>query len=171
MKTGFGLLALLVMTAAISGCGEDAEKEAFRQELIEKALNDEVRKAGDAFMADNAKAEGVVTTPSGLQYKVLASGDGDSPAVSDQVTVHYEGMRTDGHVFDSSYKRGKPTTFPLNRVIKGWTEGVSMMKRGDVWMLYIPPELAYGATSPSEDIPANSTLIFKVELIDFTAAE
>lgn len=165
------LLSVLLISGLISGCGNDAEEEKFRQSLVQKALYDDVRKEGDAFLAQNVNEEGIKTTASGLQYKVLVSGEGDSPSVTDQVTVHYEGMRVDGHIFDSSYKRGKPSTFPLNRVIKGWTEGVSMMKKGDVWMLYIKPELAYGATSPSADIPANSTLIFKVELIDFHSVE
>lgn len=165
------LLSVLLISGLISGCGNDAEEEKFRQSLVQKALYDDVRKEGDAFLAQNVNEGGIKTTASGLQYKVLASGEGESPSVTDQVTVHYEGMRVDGHIFDSSYKRGKPSTFPLNRVIKGWTEGVSMMKKGDVWMLYIKPELAYGATSPSADIPANSTLIFKVELIDFHSVE
>lgn len=171
MKVSAYLVMLFVSTGLLSGCGENADEQKFKQQLIDKALNDDVRKEGDAFLAKNATEEGVITTKSGLQYKVLVSGEGPKPSVSDMVTVHYEGMRVDGYVFDSSYKRGKPTSFPLNRVIKGWTEGVSMMSRGDVWMLYLPPELAYGALSPSSDIPANSTLIFKVELIDFKAAE
>lgn len=165
------LLMLLSISMVISGCGDNPEEEKFRQELIEKALNDEVRKIGDAFLADNAKEPGVKVTASGLQYKVLVEGEGESPSHTDHVTVHYEGLRVDNYVFDSSYKRGEPTRFPLNRVIKGWTEGVGLMNKGAVWMLYIPPELAYGALSPSEDIPANSTLIFKVELIDFVTAE
>lgn len=171
MRIKAGLCVLLVVAGGLSGCGEDPQEAKFRQELIDKALNDDTRKLGDAFLQDNAKSEGVKRTPSGLQYKILQEGDGESPEASDTVKVHYEGMRVDGHIFDSSYKRGKPAEFPLNRVIKGWTEGLSMMKKGGVRMLYIPPELAYGALSPSEDIPANSTLIFKVELIDIKEAE
>lgn len=169
MKVVNKLILALAAVATLAGCGDNSEEEKFRQELINKALHDEVRKAGDAFLADNAKAQGVKTTASGLQYKVLVAAPegGAHPAVIDEVVVHYEGMRIDGHIFDSSYQRGKPATFPLNRVIRGWTEGLSMMRKGDVWMLYIPPKLAYGATSPSTEIPANSTLIFKVELIDF----
>lgn len=171
MKAAKCLLAIITTTLVLTGCGDNAEEEKFRKELVEKALNDDVRKAGDQFLQENLKEEGVKVTPSGLQYKVLVAGQGDRPTVQDMVTVHYEGMRVDGHVFDSSYQRGNPATFPLNRVIRGWTEGVAMMQKGAVWMLYIPPELAYGAVSPSEDIPANSTLIFKVELIDFNAAK
>ncbi|EAR60917.1 FKBP-type peptidyl-prolyl cis-trans isomerase [Neptuniibacter caesariensis] len=171
MRSKIRLFVLLAGLGVLSGCGESPEEAKFRQELVEKALNDDTRKEGDAFIRENSSAEGVVTTKSGLQYKVIHEGEGRSPTSKDTVTVHYEGMRIDGHIFDSSYKRGKPTTFPLNRVIKGWTEGLSLMKKGGVRMLYIPPELAYGALSPSEDIPANSTLIFKVELIDFHASE
>ncbi len=171
MKSKAGLFLLLVAVGLNVGCSEDPQEAEFRQTLVDKALNDKTRKLGDAFMRENAQAEGVMQTASGLQYKVLQVGEGVSPGKNDRVTVHYEGMRVDGHVFDSSYKRGKPAEFPLNRVIKGWTEGLSMMKKGGIRMLYIPPELAYGALSPSEDIPANSTLIFKVELIDIKAAE
>ncbi|MGH1461423.1 MAG: FKBP-type peptidyl-prolyl cis-trans isomerase [Neptuniibacter sp.] len=171
MKLGLYLVCLPVVVALLSGCGETPEEEKFRKELVEKALNDDVRKIGDAFLLKNAKEPGIKTTPSGLQYKVLIDGEGSSPSANDQVTVHYEGLRIDGHIFDSSYQRGEPTTFPLNRVIKGWTEGLGMMSKGAVWMLYIPADLAYGAVSPSEDIPANSTLIFKVELIDFVAVK
>lgn len=171
MKSLVILCSVLITSLMITGCGDNAEEEKFRKELMDKALNDDVRKIGQAFLIKNAEESDVHQTPSGLQYKVLVEGEGGSPTAADQVTVHYEGMRVDGHIFDSSYKRGSPAVFPLNRVIKGWTQGVSMMKKGAVWMLYIPSELAYGAISPSEDIPANSTLIFKIELIDFKAAE
>lgn len=171
MKFAHSLALLALTTGLLAGCGEDPEKERFRQELINKALNDETRKAGDAFLTENAKKDGVKTTQSGLQYRILQTGEGASPNSTDMVTVHYEGKRVDGVVFDSSYQREKPATFALNRVIRGWAEGVGMMNPGAVWEFYIPPELAYGAVSPSEQIPANSTLIFKVELIDFTAVE
>lgn len=171
MKRIFSLSVLVVISTLLAGCGDDAAEKEFRKQLIEKALNDDVRKEGEAFLAKNALEEGVEVTASGLQYKIINEGQGDRPSVTDIVTVNYEGARVDGYVFDSSYKRGKPTEFPLNRVIKGWTQGLSLMNKGSSWMLYIPPELAYGAVSPSQDIPANSTLIFKVELIDFKAAE
>jgi FKBP-type peptidyl-prolyl cis-trans isomerase FkpA/FKBP-type peptidyl-prolyl cis-trans isomerase FklB len=169
MKRALGLSGLILMSVVLSGCGDDAAEEKFRSELIEKALNDDVKKAGEAFLKENTLLEGVVTTTSGLQYKVLKAGEGGKPTLTDIVTVHYEGTTIDGQVFDSSYQRGKPTNFPLNRVIKGWTEGLSLMSKGSEWMLYIPSELAYGATSPSPMIPANSALVFKVELIDFNA--
>ncbi|WP_415903232.1 FKBP-type peptidyl-prolyl cis-trans isomerase [Neptuniibacter sp. QD29_5] len=166
-----GITALAIALGMVSGCGEDPEEKKFRQALVEKALNDDVRKEGVAFLESNAKEQDVKVTASGLQYKVIKAGEGVSPNITDTVTVHYEGKRVDGHVFDSSYKRGEPSSFPLNRVIRGWTEGLALMNKGAVWMFYIKPELAYGATSPSVDIPANSTLIFKVELIDFKASE
>jgi len=168
----FRLAVYLVLGFVLLGCGESPEEVAFRKELVEKALNDDTRKMGDAFMKDNAAADGVVALPSGLQYKVLESGDGERPkTIKDIVSVHYQGQRVDGVEFDSSYGRGKPVEFPLDRVIRGWTEAVMKMRVGDVWMLYIPPELAYGATSPAPLIPANSTLIFKVELLSVKHAE
>lgn len=171
MKFVVRFASLVMVSALLFGCGEDAEEKQFRQTLIDKALNDDVSKEGTAFLQANGLQDGVVTTQSGLQYKVIVEGKGPSPSVTDIVTVHYEGTRVDGHIFDSSYQRGEPSDFPLNRVIRGWTEGVRMMKKGSQWILFVPPKLAYGATSPSDDIPANSTLIFKIELIDFKAAE
>lgn len=158
---------LILIAGLLSGCGETEEQKRFRQELVEKALHDDVRKLGDAFLAGNAKRPGVKITPSGLQYEILHSGSGASPSIKDKVTVKYEGQRVDGYVFDSTYKREKPAVFPVRKVIKGWREGLKMMHKGDVWMLYIPSELAYAAKSPDVDIPANSTLIFKIELLDF----
>ena len=122
------------------------------------------KKEGDAFLAANAKKPGVVTLPSGLQYRVIKDGSGTSPKVSDVATVHYEGKLVNGTVFDSSYKRGEPAQFQPRNVIKGWTEALQLMKTGSEWELFIPPDLAYGPQGrPS--IPPNSTLIFKVELI------
>ncbi|WP_027859625.1 FKBP-type peptidyl-prolyl cis-trans isomerase [Marinobacterium jannaschii] len=165
------LIVVLATTLVLAGCGKSEEEERFRKELIEKALNDDTRKAGDAYLAENAKRESVVVLPSGLQYEVLREGQGESPKVTDNVVVHYEGTRVDGVVFDSSWQRGKPAEFPLNRVIRGWTEGLSLMKEGGVRMFYIPADLAYGATSPSELIPANSALVFKVELLEVKKEE
>lgn len=119
----------------------------------------------DPFLAENAKREGVVTTATGLQYEVLASGDGATPGPTDTVTTHYHGTFTDGRVFDSSVERGVPASFPVNRVIKGWTEALQLMKVGDKWKLYCPPDLAYGEAGRS-GIPPNSTLVFEVELLD-----
>lgn len=120
---------------------------------------------GEVFLANNAKRDGVKTTASGLQYEVLNSGDGDKhPTASDSVNVHYHGTLTDGTVFDSSVERGEPISFPLNRVIKGWTEGVQLMKKGDKFRFYIPADLGYGNRSAGK-IPPGSVLIFDVELL------
>ena len=121
--------------------------------------------AGTAYLADNAQREGVTTTASGLQYKVIKPGTGRSPTVSDSVTVHYRGTLVDGKQFDSSYDRGEPATFPVNGVIAGWTEALQLMKEGDKWKLTIPPQLAYGERGAGKLIPPNSTLVFEVELI------
>jgi FKBP-type peptidyl-prolyl cis-trans isomerase len=106
-----------------------------------------------------------VSLPSGLQYEVLAPGSGRTPGPTDSVTVHYRGTLTDGTEFDSSYGRGEPATFPVNRVIRGWTEALQLMKEGDKWRLTIPAQLAYGERGVPGRIPANSTLVFEVELI------
>lgn len=120
---------------------------------------------GPAFLKANAAKPGVVTLDSGLQYKVLNEGDGNTPTATDTVSVHYRGTLIDGTEFDSSYKRGKPTSFPVNRVIAGWTEALQLMQEGDKWELVIPPELAYGSRSPGAGIPANAVLVFEVELL------
>lgn len=161
----------LAATLLLAGCGEDPEQERLRQERLERALNDDTRKMGDAFMAENARREGVDVLPGGLQIEHLVKGEGARPRAEDVVVVHYEGRRVDGHVFDSSYERGSPARFPLRQVIRGWRQGLMQMQVGGTAMLYLPPELAYGATSPAPDIPANSTLIFKVELLDVAAAK
>lgn len=120
---------------------------------------------GQAFLAENAQKEGVFVTESGLQYEIIEEGTGDKPLASDTVTVHYRGTLLDGTEFDSSYSRGEPTSFPLTRVIPGWTEGVQLMKEGAKYRFYIPSELAYGARAMGAISP-NSTLIFDIELID-----
>ena len=122
-------------------------------------------KAGEAFLAENAKKDGVKTTASGLQYKILKEGDGPMPKATDTVKVNYKGTLIDGTVFDSSYDRGQPATFPVDHVIPGWTEALQMMKVGSKWQLFIPAKLAYGEHSPSPKIGPNSTLIFEVELL------
>lgn len=120
--------------------------------------------AGKKFLEENKKKEGVKTTPSGLQYKVLRSADGEKPKATDTVEVHYKGTTIDGKVFDSSYARGQKVSFPLNRVIKGWTEGLQLMNVGSKYRFFIPSELAYGKRGAGAAVPPNSTLIFDVEL-------
>ena len=122
------------------------------------------KEAGEAFRAENAKKPGVIVTASGLQYEVLTEGKGKSPKPTDKVKVHYEGTLIDGTVFDSSYKRNEPIVFPLNQVIKGWTEGLGYAKVGSKLRLVIPPELGYGSHGVAS-IPPFSTLIFTVELL------
>ena len=121
--------------------------------------------AGKAFLDENAKKEGVVTTKSGLQYTVLNEGNGRSPKATDRVRCHYEGTLIDGTVFDSSYRRGEPADFPLDGVIPGWTEGVQLMKEGAKYRFFIPYLLGYGERGAGSSIPPYSTLIFDVELI------
>lgn len=123
------------------------------------------------FLADNSKAEGVVTLPSGLQYKVLKSGNGATPTAEDTVRTHYEGKLVDGTVFDSSYQRGQPAEFPVGGVIAGWTEALQKMKVGDKWQLYIPSKLAYGEAGAGGVIPPHATLIFDIELLDVLPQE
>jgi FKBP-type peptidyl-prolyl cis-trans isomerase FklB len=124
-------------------------------------------KAGETFLAENAKKEGIVSLPSGLQYEVITMGDGPKPLAHQTVTCHYHGTVISGEVFDSSVQRGQPASFPLNAVIKGWTEALQLMPTGSKWRLFLPPNLAYGERELSRVIGPNSTLIFEVELISF----
>lgn len=124
------------------------------------------RAEGEAFLAENAKKEGVTVLPSGLQYTVLREGEGRKPAATDSVKCHYEGTLTNGTVFDSSYRRGEPATFPLNGVIAGWTEGVQLMAEGAKYRFFIPYNLAYGERGAGQSIPPYAALIFDVELIE-----
>jgi FKBP-type peptidyl-prolyl cis-trans isomerase FklB len=150
---------------------------AFRQEMMAKmqakqaAVGDTNIKAGEAFLAANGKKEGVKTTATGLQYKVMSAGKGKMPKATDTVKVHYHGTLIDGTVFDSSVQRGEPIEFPLNGVIPGWTEGVQLMKEGDKFQFVIPAKLAYGERGAGEKIGPNATLIFEVELIAVVAAK
>ena len=136
--------------------------EKKKQEM--ERTNSASKEAGEAFRAENAKKPGVIVTASGLQYEVLTEGKGKSPKPTDKVKVHYEGTLIDGTVFDSSYKRNQPIVFPLNQVIKGWTEGLGYAKVGSKLRLVIPPELGYGSHGVAS-IPPFSTLIFTVELL------
>lgn len=142
------------------------------QKLINDYLNDlqakaeaKAREAGEKFLAENKLKDNVKETASGLQYMVMKEGEGATPTAEDEVTVHYTGKLLDGTVFDSSVNRGEPATFPLNRVIPGWTEGVQLMKEGAKYMFFIPSDLAYGPQGIPNAIPPHSTLIFEVELI------
>jgi FKBP-type peptidyl-prolyl cis-trans isomerase FklB len=143
----------------------------FQQELHAKAqertqqLAEKNKKAGEAFLTTNKKKPGVKTLPSGLQYKVITEGKGPMPKTTDTVSTNYKGTLIDGTEFDSSYKRGEPATFPVNGVIKGWTEALQMMKVGSKWELYIPSDLAYGPRGAGQVIGPNSTLVFDVELL------
>jgi len=121
-----------------------------------------------AYMAENAKKDGVVTTDSGLQYQILEEGDGATPGAEDKVIAHYKGTLLDGTVFDSSYDRGEPATFPVNGVIQGWQETLQMMKEGGKWRIVVPANLAYGPRGAGQLIGPNETLIFDIELIAIT---
>jgi FKBP-type peptidyl-prolyl cis-trans isomerase FklB len=130
-----------------------------------KIMGEANKTQGDAFLAANKTKEGVVTLPSGLQYKIITAGTGPKPTTADTVICNYRGTLLDGKEFDSSYKRGQPATFPVARVIKGWTEALQLMPVGSKWQLFIPPDLAYAERGAGADIGPNSTLIFEVELI------
>lgn len=145
---------------------EEANKliQQYLQELTEKKAA-EIKAVGEKFLQENLKNEKVQATASGLQYIVEKEGTGAQPGATDEVTVHYTGKLLDGTVFDSSVSRGEPATFPLNRVIPGWTEGLQLMKEGGKNIFFIPSDLAYGAQGVPNAIPPHSTLIFEVELI------
>ena len=143
----------------------ETHADAIKAKALESRYG-ENKAAGEAFLAANAKNEGVVTTESGLQYKVIKEGKGEVPTATSTVKVNYKGTLIDGTEFDSSYKRNEPTTFRANQVIKGWTEALTMMPVGSKWELYIPQELAYGARETGGQIKPFSTLIFEVELLE-----
>ena len=137
--------------------------EHFRK-LAEEAYTQN-KASGEAFLAENAKKEGVTVLPSGLQYEVITAGNGKKPSATDRVQCHYEGTLIDGTIFDSSIKRGEPAVFGVNQVIKGWVEALQLMEEGAKWRLYIPYDMAYGEHGAGEMIPPYSALIFDVELI------
>ena len=146
----------------------EQECAMFVQPYMQKAMEKKsaaMKEEGQTFLAANKTKEGVIVTASGLQYKVLTSGQGKSPGPSDKVTVHYTGKLIDGTIFDSSVASGKPATFGVNQVIAGWTEALQLMHEGDKWMLYIPYDIAYGDRGAGGQIPPFATLIFEVELI------
>ncbi|HEV8048051.1 MAG TPA: FKBP-type peptidyl-prolyl cis-trans isomerase [Terriglobales bacterium] len=129
------------------------------------------KKEGDAFLAANKSKDGVVTLPSGLQYKIMTAGTGPKPKSSDSVVCNYKGTLIDGKEFDSSYKRGQPATFPVAGVIKGWTEALQLMPVGSKWQLFVPADLAYGERGSGPDIGPNATLIFEVELLSIQSKD
>ena len=140
------------------------QEEKQRAEAAEKYKG--AKSEGEKYLSENAKKEGVVTLPSGLQYQVLKEGNGKSPKATDKVVCHYEGMLIDGTMFDSSVQRGEPATFPLNGVIAGWTEGLQLMKEGAKYRFFIPYQLGYGERGAGASIPPFATLVFDVELIE-----
>jgi FKBP-type peptidyl-prolyl cis-trans isomerase FklB len=152
---------LTALNQQVAAAAEQQREEQARKNLAE----------GEVFLAANAEKEGVVTLPSGLQYQVLSEGQGAPPAATDTVTVHYRGTLIDGTEFDSSYGRGEPATFPLDRVIPGWTEGLQLMRPGAKYQLFVPPELAYGERGAGAKIGPDATLVFEVELLSVQPAD
>jgi FKBP-type peptidyl-prolyl cis-trans isomerase FklB len=157
---------------AISDSMMQVTMAAWQKEMMakmnetQKAAGEKNKKEGDAFLAENKKKSGVITLPSGLQYKILNNGTGKSPKATDTVVTHYRGTLINGKEFDSSYKRGQPATFPVNQVIAAWTEALQKMKVGSKWQLFVPSNLGYGENGAGQDIGPNATLIFEVELLD-----
>jgi FKBP-type peptidyl-prolyl cis-trans isomerase FklB len=141
-----------------------------QQEKMQQA-GESNKKEGDAFLAANKAKEGVVTLPSGLQYKIETPGTGPKPTTNDAVVCNYRGTLIDGKEFDSSYKRGQPATFPVTGVIKGWTEALQLMPVGSKWQLFVPSDLAYGERGTGADIGPNATLIFEVELLSIQSRD
>ncbi len=176
------LMSLFIVAACSEPDTEEAEeKPAGQEEAVPEAapepempveppapkvMNEEPVDVGAAYLHINAQKPDVQVTQSGLQFEILTSGEGATPEVTSMVTVHYHGTLTDGTVFDSSVERGTPATFPVGRLIRGWTEALQMMKEGDKWRLVIPPDLGYGARGAGDTIPPNSVLVFEVELIE-----
>lgn len=157
MRRSFALAAALAASLAVSACHRPIHQPP-------SALTE-----AKAFLAKNATQPGVHVLPDGLQYKVVQSGpaSGGHPQPGDQVKVNYEGKLLDGTVFDSSYERGAPDVMPVKGLIRGWQEALQLMRPGDTWIIYVPPELAYGDRGAGDAIPPGAALIFKLELIDF----
>jgi FKBP-type peptidyl-prolyl cis-trans isomerase FklB len=166
VRDGFGdatpLLTVEEMQTALSELQQQVQA---RQAQLQQEQGEMNKQQGEAFLATNAERSEVQSTTSGLQYEILTAGDGAKPSATDTVTVHYRGTLIDGTVFDSSYDRGEPATFPLSRVIAGWTEGLQLMPVGSKWKLFLPSHLAYGEQGAGGDIGPNAALIFEVELL------
>ena len=150
------------MTEAEMKAAMDEERRKLVE--VQQALASKNKQAGEQFLANNSQKNGVEQTDSGLQYEIIEEGTGGKPALTDTVVVHYRGTLIDGTEFDSSYRRNTPATFPINGVIKGWQEGLQLMRTGSKWKLYIPSDLAYGEKGAGGAIGPNQTLIFEVEL-------
>ncbi len=174
-QQGFDDISIEVFTAAVQDVFNDSALKIdlatggqllneYLQKKQERKFSKNVEE-GKAFLKVNGMKEGVVTLPSGLQYKILKEGNGPKPKESDQVTTHYHGTLINGTVFDSSVQRGQPATFPVNGVIQGWVEALQIMPTGSKWQLYVPSDLAYGSNGASDDIGPHTALIFDVELI------
>ena len=160
------LFAIAMVAMLMASCNNTKSDQSANDAAAEYAQQIQDNKSiGREFLEENAKNDSVVQTTSGLQYMVLQEGTGAKPGPTDEVTVHYTGRLLDGTVFDSSVERGEPATFPLDKVIPGWTEGLQLMSEGAKYRLFIPSELAYGSKGAGEQIQPNSTLIFDVELI------
>ena len=157
MMSRYGVFVMLATFFLIVGCSGVEEQAALA------VKNQEV---GKAFLAANASKQGIVVRPSGLQYKVLREGSGPKPKLSDRVTVHYRGTLIDGTEFDSSHARGEPSSFALNGVIRGWTEGLQLMSVGSHYCFFVPSELGYGQKGAGDKIGPNATLVFDVELLE-----
>jgi FKBP-type peptidyl-prolyl cis-trans isomerase FklB len=165
---GKTLLTEAEMRTILNALQADVKSKQAMQ-LSERSAKSESE--GNAFLAENKTKEGVVSLPSGLQYKIVKAGDGKKPTITDAVVCHYRGTLVDGTEFDSSYKRGKPATFALAKVIKGWTEALQLMPVGSKWQLFIPSSLGYGTRGAGKNIPPNATLIFEVELISIQPSD
>lgn len=170
IKTGLANEKALMTDQEIQEVMSTFQKEMMEKMTQEqKAAGEKNKTAGDAFLAENKAKPGVITLPSGLQYKVLTEGKGDKPKATDTVTVQYRGTLIDGTEFDSSYSRNQPATFPVNGVIPGWTEALQLMPVGSKWQLCIPGNLAYGERGAGQSIGPNAVLIFEVELLSIDA--
>lgn len=166
IKDGFSGGKALLTEQEINEMTLTFQKEVMaKREEIAKRLGEKNKKEGEDFLAENKKKEGVITLPSGLQYKVIKSGSGNKPKLTDTVTAHYRGTLIDGTEFDSSYRRGQTVSFPVSGVIPGWIEALQLMEEGANWQVFIPPNLAYGERGAGRDIGPNATLIFEIELI------
>ena len=162
------LLSLTLLSTLLIGCKKDSSVGADPEPEVNMSVAEQNARAATRYLEEARQLDGIQVTGSGLMYQVIEDGEGDKPNAASMVTVHYEGTFPDGEVFDSSVARGTPATFPLSRVIPGWTEGVQLMSPGAKYKFHIPPSLAYGATgTPGGPIGPNQALVFTVELISF----